>query len=378
MTCDPIDPSSYQRRILVATLGLAPQVLTETLWCLAMRQVPAFVPTEIHVVTTLEGAHRARLTLLAAEAGQMAMLAHDLDQPHLEQALTPERIRIISGPNGDGLNDIDSLEHNAAAADLITGTIREFAADPQCAMHVSIAGGRKTMGFLLGYALSLYGRPQDRLSHVLVSSPFEGHPEFFFPPKRPVVLRDRDQRPFSTSEAQLILAEIPFVSLRPQLPSEVLDGRWSYTETVELARNALRPGSMLFDTASGKLTCQGVDVDLAPQTFALAAWFGRRLLDHGPKAGAVHWRTADWSGYIDAYKAVNSVTMTQVAELQSRLSDRDKQGKKELFQEHLSRLRTAIRNALGPAAQPYLPTRFGRRPETRVGFSLEPQRISFL
>ena len=29
------------------------------------------------------------------------------------------------------------------------------------------------MGFYLGYALSLYGRTQDRLSHVLVSSPYE-------------------------------------------------------------------------------------------------------------------------------------------------------------------------------------------------------------
>ena len=32
-------------------------------------------------------------------------------------------------------------------------------------MHVSIAGGRKTRGFLAGYTLSLLGRPQDRLSH---------------------------------------------------------------------------------------------------------------------------------------------------------------------------------------------------------------------
>jgi CRISPR-associated protein (TIGR02584 family) len=33
---------------------------------------------------------------------------------------------------------------------------------------MSIAGGRKTMGFYAGYALSLYGRAQDRMSHVLV------------------------------------------------------------------------------------------------------------------------------------------------------------------------------------------------------------------
>ena len=44
-------------------MGLAPQVLTETLWCLA-HETPAFVPTEIHAITTLEGRHRADLMLL--------------------------------------------------------------------------------------------------------------------------------------------------------------------------------------------------------------------------------------------------------------------------------------------------------------------------
>jgi CRISPR-associated protein (TIGR02584 family) len=40
-------------------------------------------------------------------------------------------------------------------------------ADPQASLHVSIAGERKTMGFYVGYALSLFGRTQGRLSHVL-------------------------------------------------------------------------------------------------------------------------------------------------------------------------------------------------------------------
>ena len=39
------------------------------------------------------------------------------------------------------------------------------------------------MGYYLGYALSLFGRSQDRLSHVLVSDGYEGHPEFYYPSK---------------------------------------------------------------------------------------------------------------------------------------------------------------------------------------------------
>lgn len=55
-----------------------------------------------------------------------------------------------------GMDDIRSPEDNRAAADFITAQVRHFTADPQCALHVSIAGvGRKTMG-VWGYALSLY------------------------------------------------------------------------------------------------------------------------------------------------------------------------------------------------------------------------------
>jgi CRISPR-associated protein (TIGR02584 family) len=38
------------------------------------------------------------------------------------------------------------------------------------------------MGALLAVALQPYGRPGDRLSHVLVSLPFETATGFFYPP----------------------------------------------------------------------------------------------------------------------------------------------------------------------------------------------------
>src|SRR3990172_2018906 len=50
---DPRVPSSYPRRILLAVTGLSPQVVTETLYALAV-EPPAgeerFVPTEVHLV----------------------------------------------------------------------------------------------------------------------------------------------------------------------------------------------------------------------------------------------------------------------------------------------------------------------------------------
>jgi hypothetical protein len=38
----------YPRRILLAVTGLTPQVITETLYALAIQRQPAFIPTDIH------------------------------------------------------------------------------------------------------------------------------------------------------------------------------------------------------------------------------------------------------------------------------------------------------------------------------------------
>src|ERR1700681_605098 len=95
-------PAAYPRRILFASLGLAPQVLTETLYCLAT-SAAAFVPTEIHIVTTLEGRHRAMLTLLDGSSGMLAALESDLESVGLRNALTPERIHVIADAAGHQL-----------------------------------------------------------------------------------------------------------------------------------------------------------------------------------------------------------------------------------------------------------------------------------
>ena len=61
---------------------------------------------------------------------------------------------------------------------------QKFTLDDDTQLMVSIAGGRKTMGYYAGYALTLFGRHQDQLSHVLVSEEFEGNRDFFFPTRQ--------------------------------------------------------------------------------------------------------------------------------------------------------------------------------------------------
>ncbi|MEN8168228.1 MAG: CRISPR-associated ring nuclease Csm6, partial [Pseudomonadota bacterium] len=152
------------RRVLLCVTGLSPQVVTETVYALAVKR--NWIPTQIRLITTAEGAKRARLSLLSEDPGWFQRICDDYRLPPIQ--FTSEDILTLRDDQGLPLEDIRTLRDNELAADYIVEQVRELTGDQHGELHVSIAGGRKTMGFYLGYALSLFGRPQDRLSHVLV------------------------------------------------------------------------------------------------------------------------------------------------------------------------------------------------------------------
>lgn len=264
----------HPRRILVCITGLTPQVVTETVFALAHQQ-PAWIPTEVHVLTTLTGARHAELMLLAEDRAQFRRLREDYQLPAI--AFDASHVHVLHDGNGVPLDDIRNQADNMAMADAILAKIAEFAADPNAALHVSLAGGRKSMGFFAGYALSLYGRIQDRLSHVLVSPGFETHPEFFFPPREPRVLITRSNEPLSTMDAQIDLADIPFVRLRDRLPSELLPGA-SFAAAIEAAQRMQAPPHLIIQPAIRSAVCaDGVRIPLSPIDFPVYAWHAERV-----------------------------------------------------------------------------------------------------
>jgi CRISPR-associated protein (TIGR02584 family) len=157
MAPDPERPETYARRVLLAVTGLSPQIVTETLFALAVKRSPVWIPTEIHIITTRPGADNARLTLLSDDPGWFHRLREDYGLPAI--AFGIENIQVITGPDGLALEDILEDVHNAAVGDFITEKVRAITSDAAASVHVSMAGGRKTMGFYVGYALSLFGRP---------------------------------------------------------------------------------------------------------------------------------------------------------------------------------------------------------------------------
>ena len=76
------NPSDYPRSILLAVTGLSPQIVTETLYALAVAPAQAaFVPSEIPLITTRSGAEKARLALLSDDPGWFHQLCRDYALP---------------------------------------------------------------------------------------------------------------------------------------------------------------------------------------------------------------------------------------------------------------------------------------------------------
>lgn len=364
-------PESFSRRILLAVTGLSPQIVTETLYALAAAPDAAFLPTEIHLLTTSEGARLAKAALLHPDGGQFnALLA---DYPQIGRPVFDESgIHVIAGADGTPLPDIRSPEENAAAADAITALVADLTRDENAALHVSIAGGRKTMGFYLGYAFSLYARPQDRLSHVLVSAPFESHPEFFYPPATPRRLATRDGRHIDTAEACVTLAEIPIVRLRHGLPPALQEGRAGYSETVAALQESFAPPRLHIDLSKRSVRCGSRSISLPPALIAWLAWWAQSALSGRPMQS---WRESDAGAFLKIYARVVGIHSEAFERAQKRLADGME---KEFFEQNNSKLLRALRERLGPAATPYLLATEGKRPHTRRGLALPPEAIELL
>jgi len=91
--------------------------------------------------------------------------------------------------------------------------------------------------------MQLFGRAQDKLSHVLVHEPFETHPGFFYIPPTPRELELTDRqgqvRRLSTAHATIHLADIPFIRLRGVLSDWMRHSGSSYSAMVQRAQEDL-------------------------------------------------------------------------------------------------------------------------------------------
>ncbi len=387
-------PADFPRRILLMVTGRTPQVVTETLYGLAVAP-PAgqrtFVPTEVRIITTAEGAVDARLSLLSDDPGWFHALCRDYGLPEI--AFTSAHVEALEDADGNPLADIRTRADNDRAADQIVQRVRTLTADAEAALHVSLAGGRKTMGYFLGYALSLFGRPQDRLSHVLVSTPYESNRDFYYPTPYPKVIytfgaTPQQQRPIDARHAEVSLAEIPFVRLRDHLPGqlEILHkDDASFSAVVAAMQQALEPAWVAVDLPGGGLLLAGEHVvPLAAADLAFYAWLARRRLAGRPPVRIPGQNRDKWTPEQQAEFADYHREYSLEAE---RANAREGTGlgmriagamTYRFFHDRKTGIAEALEEAVGPLAEPYCVQAVEDGRPAGYGLKIEPERIEII
>ena len=365
-------PHTYPRRILLAVAANSPQIVTETLFALARHTVPAWLPTELHIITTLRGAKHVREGLCPNTANQLGRLCADYAIPM--PLFDTSHIHLITDAAGQALEDVRSNTDNTHAADFISRVVRQFTADEQASLHVSLSGGRRTMTYYIGYALSLFGRSQDRLSHVVVDSEYFFNHEFYYPPPRATWVVRMDGTGFDAAKVEVTLSDIPFVRLRDGLPQALLAGDASFSSTIAAAQRRFAPPAVVLDWQRNTLTCGGITVSMSPVNFAFYAWMLQRRVQNLPP---VHWTNTESTPLETQFLGVYYRLFGDTGGYAIVKRTLNGGMNKPWFDERKSHTNKILKQTLGDAAaHDYLLHRHGTRPKTRVGISLPTHAIS--
>ncbi len=341
------------RNILFLVTGMTPQIITETIWALACDENSSetWLPDEVHVLSTQDGLNQIRKRLF--EDGVFEQFKRDY--PILEKInFDPTtHLHVITDQNGKPLMDLKTPEDNERSADIICEKIKGFTNMDDTSVHVSIAGGRKTMGFYAGYALSLYGRAQDSLSHVLVQAEFEKAVNFFYPTPEERLVSDRDSKVVGDArDAQVWLAKIPFVRMRDAiLPKHQLRKEDSFSEVVQKINESYEDITLELNSFSRKAIINGkfnID-DLPPREWALLNWFADRCKEG--KGGIIAPTKNINDRNIDGQQLdhISQLTEEYLAYYSDHKNeeDIDISVDKKFFQGAKSRLQTALKESLG-------------------------------
>lgn len=375
----PLDAPSA-KRILVCVSGLSPQIVTETVFALCVQAEPKWIPDEIRLVTTLRGAENARLMLLSESPGWFQKLRDDWDLPHI--TFDESCIEVLKDAQGNWLSDIRDDDDNQSAADGIADAVRRATQDDHTEVHASIAGGRKTMGFFMGYAMSLWGKPQDKLSHVLVSSPFEARTEFFYPTPQPHIIpaRNPGEDPLDASTAKVWLGNIPFVRLRSLLPDSLKVHGSGFAQAVAAANQAIDEVELEVDVTNSRVLLNQTPVHLPPMQVAFMCVLAWRCQQQLPalRAPFKDADDTDWKREVmdNLTHAIGTIHIPD--SLNERLHNHSPIG--DSFAEQLSKMERRLRASGALPIQKLIKRLNISSTHRQRGYSLnlQPQRVSII
>ncbi|MDO3386623.1 CRISPR-associated ring nuclease Csm6 [Gilvimarinus sp. SDUM040013] len=360
------------RRILILPVGLIPQVVTEAIYALAM-ETPQWIPTDVVLITTATGLERIETQLLPEGDNWLGKLVEEYELPEI--TINRKEIKVLEDSTCTPIKDTRSERELMIAANTITELLREYCNDESTEVHTVISGARTALGFYLGYAMSLYGRMDDRLSHVWVHPEFEKHPSFFYPHRdsRTIYSLSSPEKALEASQAAVELVDIPFVRLRYGLTNQQIEAPLSFTDLIQTVQKRVKTPELVFATKSNKVFADGHEVPMPPSTFSWFLWLALRHVDYPHPDNLIKANDATLAlEYLDVYKSIVGEMSYEYETASEILS----QGiEREYIWEKNSRIKKNLKCVLGERADIYDVASFSSRPNTLYGLDIKRSHI---
>lgn len=275
------------KHILLSITGLTPQIVTEAVYELKVKK--KITIDEIYIITTAEG-KKVLLGKSKIKNTPKNSLKTELEKMCKEINIkTPifnnsKKHIITAKEESIELADIRSDKENKLFPNKTAEFLKEKTSEKETTLHCVLSGGRKSMSAHLALLLSLFGRNQDKLYHILTDEKYEfGN---FYPKNK--------------AEAKaVIIAEIPFVRLRA-LKTDNFNKIGSYTDLVEKTQMQL---SLLTDNKK-------LILNLADRTIN----YGDNKISMQPFELSLYLKFAE--GKISKHKGfrINEITSVEFAE----------------------------------------------------------------
>lgn len=253
------------KTVLVSVVGMSPAVLTETVWALAQENPPV-IPDEVVAITTSVGKEKIKSELFIENPVWEALRSSLGASAEGKLRFGADASIQVMGDGARDFPDISTVEENELCADAILRAIRQYSEEPETQIIASIAGGRKTMSALMLACMSLVGREQDRVCHVLADDDFIFvNKAFYFP---------RNNQEVEASQIQL--SEIPFIRVRGWYKQETGQNPPSYSHMVSLFRKKA-PEAIVWPKVVLQVNCFSVVIDetslILPEAEFVAVWW---------------------------------------------------------------------------------------------------------
>ena len=259
------------KNIFISALGQTPQVLTEALYGFwVQRKIP------IHSIEVIATPSSKEFLLSKGFLDDRRNPFKRLyDDYGLKKKGFPfpkfgaSNIHVPPGAKKDNLND---SRENALMEAEISNQLRTLTSDPETNVFASLAGGRKTMSAYMILGMTVFGRRQDELFHVLFDGPSGKTPEDWWYP-----------HPRKPKEKKWVnLFEVPFPRLHQVIQANMPDLLYKPLKDVFFGINEkLKEPTLEIEVGQGTVTAfvNGQPVKAEPRQIQWLALLAHRKID---------------------------------------------------------------------------------------------------